>query len=1646
MKYTPDFSSRFRILKGGKISLVVSALIAGSTMCFASPTGGQVTTGSASITQSGSLTTINQSTDKASINWNSFSIAPNETVNFVQPSAQSVTLNRVVGTTSSLIQGAMNANGQVFLINPNGVLFTKDAQVNVGGLVASTLNLTDENFQNGNYVFEGNSQNSIINMGTISTAQGGYVAMMGKTVANEGTIVATMGNVQLAGGEKISLNLNGDSLVKLTIDQGTLNTLVENKGLIKADGGQVYLTTQALNTILDGMVNNTGIIEAQSLSNVDGKIVLYAHGGTLQAGGTITTGEGTGSVETSGKVFTSDASLHVSTGSWLIDPVDITIDSTLASTIQTALGSGTVAITTNGSNTPSTSSGETTASGNGDITVAAPMSWSANNLILSAGGNINIDAQLDLTSTAGLFLAYGQAAVASGNTAKYNVNAPINIASTGTFSTKLGSDGSAIYYTIIDSLGNAGSTTGTDLQGINGNLSGNYVLGSNIDASSTSSWNSGAGWTPIGNGSANFLGIFDGLGHIVSGLYINNSPGAYQGLFGYTEAFSIIKNLGLTNVSITGGSQVGSLVGDNYSTITNSYATGSVSASSDIVGGLVGSNFGSISNAYSAASVNGSTTNVGGFVGSNAWDGSITNSYATGNVYGESSYIGGFVGYSTGLISQAYATGNITSGSSSMYVGGFAGANNDNMNNSAEINNAYATGNVSGNSYIGGFVGQNMAQMGNSATITDSYSIGSISGGSGGNVGGLVGDNTSGTVTGSFWNMTTSGMTTDGASSGTTGLTTTQFTDASHFSAWANTIWSSGDPSTAGYGIASRPYLTNVTTNADKPAMTTLFAGGYGTSASPYTITTATQLQNLGNANVVEQTYYYDLSNDIDLTGVTWTPIGNYVTGFAGIFDGQNHVVSNLTLSGGNYIGLFGASIAGSIIKNIGVTNVSISGAGDVGGLIGRSFSTISNAYSTGTITATGDVVGGLVGYSDGSGAISGSYSSVNVTATGNYIGGLVGFNDSAISGSYANGSITGDATTSDYVGGLVGYTEKDISNSYATGSVSGHAYIGGFDGENYANTTISDSYSTGSVTGSVFNYYGGFSGYNGGTITNSFWDTTTSGQSTSAGGTGLTTAQFADSSNFSTWSTSVWSFGDPSTAGYGIASRPYLTNVTTNADKPAMTTLFAGGYGTSASPYTITTATQLQNMDNANVLGQMYYYDLSNDIDLTGVTWTPIGDNLSSNFYGIFDGQNHIIDNLTIDSSLGDQGLFGIIAYGSVVKNIGLTDVSITGGSEKVGALAGENYGTVSNSYSYANARVSGNSYVGGLVGLNGGTITDSYATGNVSGNAYIGGFVGEMTNSSAQISSSCSTSTVSSTGVDIGGFIGGLDGGSISNSYSTGDVSGGSYVGGFAGYSYQATPISNSYAAGYVSANDTSVGGFTGWEDSSGGITNSFWNTTTSGMTTDAAGSGTTGLTTAQMQNMSSFGTWDIVSVSSSTGTTYPQLRWITGDQSVGTSVWVMSTGSSGGSGGSSGGTSSSSSGTTATNTINNVVTTIVNQTSLTTPVPTVIAPLASKPQQEQTQAQNNLLLQTILPQNSTIEGTFGLVETTGGLTPVQTVNMEDLQKVSRTQGISEIRVPLGQDSMVELINGGVNLPKGLGQEFYVVNNNNVNNPKKN
>ena len=363
-----NYKNAFRILKGGKISLVVSAFLTTATLVHAAPNGGNVTSGSATISQNGNVTNINQSTNKASINWQNFNVNPNETVNFNQPNSNSVTLNRVIGTTNSLIQGAMNANGQVILVNPNGVVFTEGSSVNVGGLVATTKNITDQDFQNDNYKFEGNSNASILNKGTIKAK---YVAMMGKTVQNEGRIEATLGRVELAGGNKFTLNLNGDSLLKLTIDEGTLNALVENKGIIKADGGKVYLTTQAVDTILDGVVNNTGIIEAQTLNtNENGEIVLFAHGGTANINGTLdasapNVGNG-GFIETSGtnlniadSALITTKSTNGQTGQWLLDPVNILIQSAITnkqsagtitgSTIATALATTNVTLETGNS-------------------------------------------------------------------------------------------------------------------------------------------------------------------------------------------------------------------------------------------------------------------------------------------------------------------------------------------------------------------------------------------------------------------------------------------------------------------------------------------------------------------------------------------------------------------------------------------------------------------------------------------------------------------------------------------------------------------------------------------------------------------------------------------------------------------------------------------------------------------------------------------------------------------------------------------------------------------------------------------------------------------------------------------------------------------------------------------------------------------------------------------------------------------------------------------------------------------------------------------------------------------------------------------------------------------------------------------------
>lgn len=222
----------------------------------AAPTGAQVTAGAATIRQSGTQTVINQSTPRAALNWQSFGIAAGEAVIFRQPSSAAVALNRVVGPDPSAIFGTLQANGHVFLINPNGVLFGRGANVDVAGLVASTLNLSNNDFMAGRYVFSGGSgTGSVIIHGTLRAANGGYVALLGNQVSNTGTITAANGTVALGAGESMVLDFHGDGLLSLKVNATAARARIDHSGEIHAEGGAVIMSAAAKSALLDTVLN-----------------------------------------------------------------------------------------------------------------------------------------------------------------------------------------------------------------------------------------------------------------------------------------------------------------------------------------------------------------------------------------------------------------------------------------------------------------------------------------------------------------------------------------------------------------------------------------------------------------------------------------------------------------------------------------------------------------------------------------------------------------------------------------------------------------------------------------------------------------------------------------------------------------------------------------------------------------------------------------------------------------------------------------------------------------------------------------------------------------------------------------------------------------------------------------------------------------------------------------------------------------------------------------------------------------------------------------------------------------------------------------------------------------------------------------------
>ncbi|MHB1736459.1 MAG: beta strand repeat-containing protein, partial [Acidithiobacillus sp.] len=258
------------------------------------PTGGAIAGGSGSISQSGATTTINQASSKLALNWNSFNIGSKATVRFVQPSSAAIALNRVVGQNASEIFGHLDANGQVFLINPQGILFGPTAQLNVGGLVASTLGMTSSNFMAGKFDLNANgSVASVVNEGLINAASGGSVSLLGGQVANDGLIVANYGEIDLDGTNQAVLNFGDNGLINVQITGKLKQKLtaehaaVVNSGTLQANSGTVILQASAARNLFTNLVNNTGTIVASGINTNGGVVRLIANGGNTLDSGTI---------------------------------------------------------------------------------------------------------------------------------------------------------------------------------------------------------------------------------------------------------------------------------------------------------------------------------------------------------------------------------------------------------------------------------------------------------------------------------------------------------------------------------------------------------------------------------------------------------------------------------------------------------------------------------------------------------------------------------------------------------------------------------------------------------------------------------------------------------------------------------------------------------------------------------------------------------------------------------------------------------------------------------------------------------------------------------------------------------------------------------------------------------------------------------------------------------------------------------------------------------------------------------------------------------------------------------------------------------------------------------------------------------------
>jgi len=1432
------------------------------------PIGGQVVVGAGQLQQRPNLLIVNQSTQRLGMDWQSFNIGSGAAVEFRQPSASSVALNRVVGHSGTEIYGQMRANGQVFLTNPHGVLFAPGSKVDVGGLVASTLDMSQQDFADSRYIFNATGvAGTVSNQGSLRASAGGYLALFGQQVDNRGDVSVDAGAVVLASGRAATVSISGSGLISAVVTAGASGS-VSNSGSLRADGGTVTLTAHSAQAIAESLVNNTGIVRANTLVERQGEIWITGDqvvstgrisadatgtadagrvsikggmdNGSLLAGGSITAGaeQGAGGqVETSAAHVQIAADMRVTTlsragrhGTWLIDPTDFTVAAGAGALTSSGIGASTLSANLNGGNVSLLTA--ITGSEPGDIFVQAPVSWSASTtLTLTASRNVDVNANITTSGdAAGLVITPGTGG-------SFNMGSAAKIALPGPNSSL---EIAGVSYAMVRNL--------AELRALDGSasvLAGNYALANDIDAGATAS----ASFNPIGNeatttiGTANsFGGRFQGLGNSISGLTIDAPTSNATGLFATTSG-ARIDNLVLVGGSVVGSHVVGSLIGSagGATVVNNARSSATISAVDDSSSGV-----------YAGGLI--------GFTGTSAAI-AINRSSATGSVAADTNTatarVGGLIGeQGGGTMSNVSASGDVTAtlrsgtNASGHYVGGLVGESN-----ASSIILATASGNVSGLRDTGGLVGRFQPAGTGGGSISNSSASGNVS--SGNDAGGLVGTAIgTGAITNSSatGTVTSTGSTTASSAGGAVGWYNLSLAPVG-LSASGNVSGGGHAGGLVGYyqsnaALAAGSLVDVVPGGTTKTVTGALFAGGligYSTSTGAIAGLTAA-------ANVTATTTAGTAGG---LIGRSAGPVGT-------------SSASGAVVGGSDVGGLVGTAIGAGGFADVSASG-SATGSGTssrTGGLVGyyNNSGALLRTSAIGAVTSA-NVGGGLIGTFSSAGGIQDASTAVTSTVTaGGYAGGLVGdaagTGTSSITDSTARGAVT-SSSTSAYVGGLVGdFTMAGgMARVTASGDVSGGGRTGGLVGSyGTAGTLVTASSTATAVSGN--NHVGGLIGYhNGGAV---------SGVSAVAAVTGTNT----------TGASTVG--GLIGRVGGAVSSATASGNVTSNSTSGAV----AGGLiGTADGTGAVTDGSASGTVTSASTttsyVGGLIGYISSGSVVRGTATGDVSGGNYTGGLIGYFtNGSGAVIQTADARGDVSGRGdVGGIVGYangngsmsgstaiGQVTSSAttgfsaggaagyfnltgGMTGITVTGnvaGSYYAGGVVGyydptAAFGTVSSTA----ATVRGSTYAGGIVGYSdassitgltsaadvtttnaggaagglagrtAGAVSASSATGSVTAAGDAGGLIGEALGTGA-LSTLLASGNVTSTATSgyVGGLIGRVTSGSLSDSTATGHVSGGNHAGGLVGQFNVIGNITNSGASGNVTASVSSyIGGLVGY-----------------------------------------------------------------------------------------------------------------------------------------------------------------------------------------------------------------------------------------